>query len=461
MIEQRPHKGYALYELRHFRVLLLIPVLRVTAAVLYGGSVTVYRYEWLLGGAVGIYVWMKWHSCRYRWSKTPDGSFHTVGVRQGVFVRRTLHISAEDATSVEVERTPLLWLFGARRILISTAGLRRRADACLYLSVEQTKNLFFLKRRADDYCVRRWPVLVMSLTGSNAAVGLLTLAPILRQSGKLLGEEVTLEVVGALQSVLNVGLPSLLRSTGNLLLVGFGVSTARNLLRYAGFRARREERLLHISSGLLTRRDVFIDRGKITALELRQTLTMRWFSLYTAVVTAAGYGRDIGSRPVLIPAARPRDLSTALDRLLPGFPVCGERLRVLRKSITRYVVTPLFVVTVGVVLWFFGTWWHGLAALITVFGVWWFLVRVCGYHHAGFGCDGQGISLCYPRGLALYRVYLRRQSVDCLSVTQSRFQHSRGTCTVKVRCFGEKKRVHRVWGLSYEDVRQLAFCAEK
>lgn len=40
---------------------------------------------------------------------------------------------AEDAASVEVERSPLMWLFGGRRVRVNTAGLRRRADATLYL----------------------------------------------------------------------------------------------------------------------------------------------------------------------------------------------------------------------------------------------------------------------------------------------------------------------------------------
>ena len=57
----------------------------------------------------------------------------------GVVLRRVLRISAEDAASVEMERTPLLWLLGGRRIRVNTAGLRRKSDAVLYLSAAQAK----------------------------------------------------------------------------------------------------------------------------------------------------------------------------------------------------------------------------------------------------------------------------------------------------------------------------------
>lgn len=453
-MEQRPYFAYALYDLRRWRVLLLLPLTRIVVSLFRGIPPTVYRYELLLGGVPVVYALMKWWSCRYRLSTTPGGQFHTIGVRQGIFVRRTLHISAEDAASVEVERTPLLWLLGGRRILISTAGLRRRADARLYLSAKQAGDLFCLTHRRYDYRAQRWPVLVMALTGSNAAVGLLTLAPVLRQSGKVLGEQVTRDVVGMVDRLVNMGLPTALRIAGNVLVIGWGISVARNWLRFIGFRAQREASYLHLSSGLFTHRDVLIDRDKITALELRQTLTMRLFSLHTAIVTAAGYGRDIGTRPVLIPAARPRILGACLDRLLPDFPIHDCRLRPARRSRWRYTGAPLLFVSTGIVLWLLGPWWRGVALLWTAFGLWWLSVRWFGFVQAGFGCGNEGVSLCYSRGLALYRVYLRRDVIDCIAVTRSCYQRRSGTCTVTIRCFGEKKRTHRVWGLPYDAVQR-------
>ena len=76
----------------------------------------------------------------------------------------------------------------------------------------------------------------------------------------------------------------------------------RQLMRYAGFYARQEGEQLHLVSGLVTRRDVLIDTGKITTLELRQTLFMKLFRLRTATITAAGYGREwVDPRDAQIP----------------------------------------------------------------------------------------------------------------------------------------------------------------
>lgn len=92
-------------------------------------------------------------------------------------------------------------------------------------------------------------------------------------------------------------------SMANLFVLGWAFSFLRSLMRYAGFYARQEGEQLHLVSGLVTRRDVLIDTGKITTLELRQTLFMKLFRLRTATITAAGYGREKGARPVIVPGA--------------------------------------------------------------------------------------------------------------------------------------------------------------
>lgn len=454
-MERRPHATYMLYELRRFRVLLIVPLTRLLVELFRGETPALRRYETALAGLLVGYIVAKWLACRYHLAASKSGRFHTVGVRQGLFLRRSLHIAAEEAASVEIERTPLLWLFGGRRIRVNTAGLRRRSDVQLYLSAAQTRALFATGNGTRRYRAARWPVLVMSLTGSNAAVGLLTVAPLLNRAGRLLGNAVTPDVVGLVDRFISTGLPPTLRLAANVLVVGWAVAALRSFCRYVGFSAQREAGYLQLVSGLFTRRDVLIDCNKITTLELRQTLTMRLFSLYTAVITAAGYGRDIGTRPVLIPAAPARELAHGLDRLLPEYPLCSSLLRPVRGAWKRYTAAPVLWLMAGVGLWFLGAWWRTVAIIWTGFGLWWLLVRLLGLRQAGFGCTREAIALCYPRGLAFYHVYLPDEVLDSITITQSYFQRHRGSCTVRVRCFGEKKRTHRLWGLPYDAVRHM------
>lgn len=449
-MEQRPYGAYIVYDMRRWWFLLLWTFLYTL--IPSTDLRTIVRVFLLYAALLGYSV-TKWNSSRYRVGRTQNG-FYSIGVRQGVFMRHSLHIHAEDAASVEIERTLFLGLCGGRRVRVNTAGLRRRSDAVLYLSAKQVRRLFLLKDRSKQrFRARLWPVIVTAISGSNAAVGLLTAAPALRQLSTLLGEWFSVDAVGLLQRFPLVQLPSALRIVANLLLIGWGVAVLNTFLRYIGFYATVQNNQLHLVSGLFTRRDVLIDRDKITALELRQTLLMRLQGLYTAVITAPGYGRDPGARPVLIPAADPKTLCEGLESLLPGYPLKKGKVKVARRAWWRYVALPLMLTIAGVLPWMAGGLWRVPAFVCTVFGLWWLAVRFFGFCSAGFGADETAVTVWYPRGLAFYRVYLPREAVDHITVTQSVWQRQSGTCTVTVRSFGDKKRRHRVWGLSYEAVR--------
>ena len=454
-MEQRPHFSYMVYELRRFRWILLFIGVRLLAESLGGNAPRLYPIELFGLLVILLYVGCRWWVCRYRVFSSHNGRFHGLGVWQGLVLRRSLHIDAEAAASVEIEKTPLLWLLGGRCVRVNTAGLRRRADAQLYLSMARVKRLFPSYYCKARYRAARWPVLIMSLTGSNAAVGLLTVAPFLGRLGRLLGERVTPDVVGLVERYVRLGLPPVLRITANTLVLGWSVAALHNFLRYVGFSAKREDNCLRLKSGLFTQREVLIDCRKITLLELRQTLTMRLFSLHTAVIAAAGYGRDLGARPVLIPAARLAELHGCLKRLLPEYSLDKATILPVKGAWRRYTAAPLALLAVGAVMSCFGSWWRAASFVWIGFSVWWLWVRWFGVKQAGFSYGKEGVVLSYPQGLALYRVYLPYNAVDTVTVTQSPFQRRRRVCSVRVRCYGEKKRVHRLWGLPYGEVKEL------
>ena len=296
---------------------------------------------------------------------------------------------------------------------------------------------------------------VLAASGSNAAVGLLTLAPAVKQISNLLGQQVPDQVYGLLDKVLSLGLPPLLNSLANLLVLSWGVAFLNSWMRNVGFTARREGDRLHLASGLLTRRHILIDCQKITALQLRQTLFMRLFNLYTATITAAGYGREKGARPVVVPAARPKELSGALDELLTDYPICSSCLRPRRDTVMRFIGLPLTVMAFGLVpLWLGGVW--TMASVIWMIGsAWWLLVRLVGFRWSGFGVGGGAVTLRYTRGLALYAVHVPLEVADCAILSRPPFQVRGGTCTVELRCFGEKHRRHRALALPYEQAKAL------
>ena len=447
----RLHPIYIFYDAQKWIPFLLIPVLRALFAPRDAFYILLASLRDVgLAVLLLIYSILKWRQARY--------SLHNgLTLEQGLINRRRLRLMADDAASVEVERTPLMWICGARRVRINTAGLRHRSDATIYMSVTNAGRLLRAgaRRWTGVYAARLWPVTVMAASSSNAALGFLTLAPIVRQLGRLVGEQLSDQVYNVVGRVLYLGLPPLLESVANLFVLGWAFSFVRTLLRYAGFYARQEGDQLHLVSGLVTRRDVLIDAGKITTLELRQTLFMKLFRLRTATITAAGYGREKGARPVIVPGARVKELCAALDTLLPDYPICSSCLRPTRRSLPVYILPPFLTIAAAALPLALGGLWNMAALLWGLFGLWWFAVRLIGYLRAGFGVSRDAVTIRYSRGLAFYEVHVPLEVADCAILTRSPWQIRSGTCTVELRCFGEKRRRHRVRALPYDQALAL------
>ena len=121
----------------------------------------------------------------------------------------------------------------------------------------------------------------------------------------------------------------------------------------------------------------------------------------------------------------------------------------------RFIGLPLTVMAFGLVpLWLGGVW--TMASVIWMIGgAWGLLVRLVGFRWSGFGVGGGAVTLRYTRGLALYAVHVPLEVADCAILSRSPFQVRSGTCTVELRCFGEKHRRHRALALPYEQAKAL------
>lgn len=217
---RRQSSAYVLYDARKWILLLLAPLLRTALAPPASPQ------EWILavlsslrdaGLAAFLIAWSIW---RWQWS---GYQFHQgLTAVQGPLLRRFSRIPEQAAASLEMVCSPLMWLMRCRRIQINTAGLRRRSDVTLYLPTAEAHRLLPRPgKQTGRFSARPWPVAIMAASSSNAALGLLSLAPALRQVSRLLGRELPTEVMTLAGRVVRWGLPPFLEIAANLLVAGW------------------------------------------------------------------------------------------------------------------------------------------------------------------------------------------------------------------------------------------------
>lgn len=434
------------YRFRRGLPLLLVPLLRLlrgddTLTAVLSASL------WELAAAALLFLWALLCHRRQRLTLT-DRSVILCG---GILWHRRLWLPGRQVAAYQTELSPLMALCGASRLSLFPAGKPRSASAVLVLPRRTSLGKEPLQPRGrSPLFTRLFPTLILAASSSNAALGLLALVPAVR-SLRWLTADLPRRMLEGVEQTVPLPLPPVLALVADVFLLGWLFAFLRGIWYYAGFSARREGAHLRLTTGLITRRDTQLELRHITALQKRQTLLTTLFGLCTLSASVAGYGRDEPIHPVLLPAARRHTLAAEAAALLPDWPLIPAALRPAAKSRLRYARLPLIWLIGALLLMTAGGWLMPAGSLAVLFGGWWLLIRLLGWHRAGIGRENGYVTLCYPKGLGLYEQQFRETAITQITVRRSPWQRLSGQCDVTVCCRGDRRR-HKVVALPYDAV---------
>ena len=227
-----------------------------------------------------------------------------------------------------------------------------------------------------------------------------------------------------------------------IVLVFLLVSVVVAMLRYHGYELRQVGSVFRASSGLLTRKDVTIEVGKVQQLTVRQGLVMGWMQRYRVQALPASGRPDVGETPddaqkLVVPIAGDGTVESLRERV---FGSEGRRVSVLPRNDRFATVSPLAMwppllwlgVAPAVGATVVGTSVFGIAGLtclswmVIVVPIAWQRWRRQGYLH-------DDDALVCRSGFLGYRVQaLLFRKVQQVSVSQSPLQRRRDLASLHV-----------------------------
>lgn len=343
------------------------------------------------------------------------------------------------------------------------------ADNPLPGSAKQTANE--LPRKTRVFRPRSLYVAALSAFLSNSFAGVLLASAFINRAGTVLGQKLEGSVLFALSQLsawLPLGIPPVATAAGLILLAGWFIGFARNMLSLVRFRIERSERTLEVNVGLITRRTYSILVRKINFLDIRQSLMTKLLRLYLVFIQATGYGKGKNEVAALIPSASRGELAATMSLLLPEIRPHSRTVKPSKRAWLAYLFQSLLLVpALLAAIWLgwrlFPAWrevvrFFGLALWVPL--LWYFFLKLTDFFTAGLCFDGATYTLRYSKGFILHTVVVPLNRVAMVAVTQSIFQRRTGLCNVTVYTYSESGRMahktHRVKGLKRrEALREL------
>ncbi len=219
-------------------------------------------------------------------------------VRQGLFVRSIYSVPYEKLHTVTLVTSPTLRLFSAQKLILSATRSGKRRGS-LYIPKKSADK--FEEGIRSSLGSRKFTI---STTGgraflsaallSNPISGLLAAVPIIRSAGRVVGENTSTELLRTLDFsgwLVVLGLPPAAAFTAYFLLVFYAVGALELFFKTAGLSCDLFENGTVITSGIKSRREVFVPYHRIDSVVITRSVFMLPFSRCSVFVSSLGAGK--------------------------------------------------------------------------------------------------------------------------------------------------------------------------
>lgn len=470
---KRNHPAFVLEGIYKLIPLLIFPLLRGFISALGGGF-----YEWLGGAWVDISVLLvilalailRWKFTLYAF----DGENLTL--KGGLVNFREKTIPIDRICSVTCETPWFFRPFSATRIRIDTmAGTDRRADVSLTLSTTTALNIMAtINQRINaeritmrkNFSPRFLYIMIVSAFLSDSFAGAGFAAALVSRAGALVGEELESRVVdtlGDLVRLLSFGIPPTLSVIAIVILGGWLIGFAQNLIRHQGLTLCRNSNTLLVKGGKITPRTTMIRVSNINFINIKQGLFTKLLGVYTVFGHCVGVGKKKEDITTITPAGNRREIDESFFVLFPEFEREKITLRPNFLAVFRFIADPLWPCILlpmanTVFVKYLPSWnellyFIGFMSCIPAY--WWLTVRLVDFATSGIGANDKSVTLKYSRFLQLNTVVIPWQKIATVKLRQSPFQRLDGKCDVFVYTKGEKTYRHRVRNVDVKMARKI------
>ena len=453
------------YATRNFW-LLIIPLIR-------GLFYLRFNFEkWVAGAWVDIlivffmllFAYIRWVTKFYKYNVE---SFY---IKTGIFNKIEKDVLYKKITSIEVERKFWLRPFKADILRIDTnSGSSRKSDLTLTLrrnDLDVFTEIYSSTQQSSKiklcYYPKRTHLVFFSLVFSNTLSGVILLATLVFQGGKIVGNELEQRFFDTFNSYtrkLTQKISPTALAIALVILGGWLISFCINLLRHWSFSCERKGNKIVVKNGFLTKRTSYLNTKRINYADLRQSLLSIIFRVSSVHVHCTGYGKSKNAIAVLVPFTNKHEVFTTLKMLLPDYPTIKTNVRPTPFQFRRFIFFPvifiLIVPIVGLALLNLFPTWEDIIIFVCIIALipllWLLIVKFVSTYTTGIGYSDGFLVLKYCRYYEYHTVIVPVDKITMVEIRQNFAQKPTDNCTLVIYTNAERTKYHVVRFLTYSD----------
>lgn len=386
----------------------------------------------------GVLSWLRYHYV------VEEG---VLKVERGVLFRKKQYIAQSRIQTIDVVEGLFQRLFGVVKLQVQTAGgqkpeaimaavSRKDADELRYQLLEQADEQlgeaidedqaaveYTVGSEEQSYRLSARRLLIMAITSGSIGVMASFLAAGYTQAGNFLGDDHILNLIT--DWLFDVPIMVTLLA---VLIVSWVLSIGGTVLKYYGFTIRLYGEKLHISRGLLERRQVAIPLTRIQAIRIVESPLRQPFGWLSVYVESAGYGKGKGESTLLFPLLKKSELADFVAKMIPHYQVEYELNRLPRRSLRKFVTLHGIVALLLAAPFSYFAPWGFLALLLVPLSVLWGYVK---YKESGWTwVESSRMFIMRSRLIERTIVFIPKNRIQYFKLSESPFQRKSELATI-------------------------------
>lgn len=406
------------------------------------GRFQIYYYFALAAILIGMLIFgvLSWLRYTYR---VEEGELR---IEYGVLIRKRRYIPKERIQTIDFTEGLLQRIFGLVKVEVETAGGGARAEAVLTAvtrqEAEDVRTALMTHETANWDTVEESPeesdrvrhrlswkdLLIAASTSGRIGVVLSATAAFASQFDELIPERF---VVGLFEHFFQSGTVVIIVLVLGVLVIAWVLSVIGSVLKYGNFTlTRMDDGDLHITRGLIEKRQLTIPLKRIQAIRMSEGILRQPFGLAALYVESAGGAKeDEGDvSTVLYPLIRMSQVEAFMKEVAPEFAGTIEWKPVPKRARKRYAFRAAlpFLILSAILSTVFWPWGTLSIAFIFFGGMYGLLV----WHDAAWDRNGDLLLFRY-RKISRSTVWMLRKRIQAIDVHQSFFQRQRKLATLQ------------------------------
>ncbi len=367
-----------------------------------------------------------------------------ISLKKGIINKREINLPYDDINFLISERNIVQLLFNCKRLEFYSVVNDKIFRDKIYVKDISIKKILSNSKYGDINNIIHKSKLLSTffviMSWSNFITVSLVIVPIINQSTKILGEEISNKIYSRIDMekyFIAVGIPPMIAKVAYLSILIILLFLILQTIRYGNFKLISENEFFYTRSGIVYRNEQWIKKSSINAISQNQMFITKLLGISSLYFHCIGKQRKKSEKNLLALSCSNTEIKDILNKI--GYTDDYKyELKSPNRCLKNFINVPLIFLVISFLismmfLFYKSTKILGVIFLgLSLYLIYWIIFRIMAYKNTSISYGNNILKISGYKNMSLINGYIFKKNIVKISVRRNIFQKFSNRCDLKI-----------------------------